>query len=65
MNQQFPSFHLEDKVNLEPRGVVRPPIVHTYKRKDERVNVQAANDEGMMEKDRASGAHGQERENEV
>uniref|UniRef100_A0A9I9EES2 Uncharacterized protein n=1 Tax=Cucumis melo TaxID=3656 RepID=A0A9I9EES2_CUCME len=33
MNQQFPSFHLEDKVNVEPRGIVRPPILHTYKRK--------------------------------
>ncbi|KAA0056274.1 transposon Tf2-1 polyprotein isoform X1 [Cucumis melo var. makuwa] len=27
MNQQFPMFHLEDKVNLEPRGIVRPPII--------------------------------------
>ncbi|KAL4012834.1 hypothetical protein IC575_029949 [Cucumis melo] len=24
INQQFPTFHLEDKVNLEPRGIVRP-----------------------------------------
>lgn len=28
MNQQFPDFHLEDKVNPEARGVVRPPIIH-------------------------------------
>ncbi|TYK09688.1 Retrotransposable element Tf2 [Cucumis melo var. makuwa] len=33
MNQQFPSFHLEDKVILEPRGIVRPPIINVYKRK--------------------------------
>ncbi|KAL4018114.1 hypothetical protein IC575_021704 [Cucumis melo] len=37
MNQQFPSFHLEDKVNVEPRGIVRPPILHTYKRRDRKV----------------------------
>lgn len=33
-------FHLEDKVNLEPKGVVRPPIIHTYKRKGRQVIVQ-------------------------
>ncbi|KAA0065996.1 Transposon Ty3-G Gag-Pol polyprotein [Cucumis melo var. makuwa] len=33
MNQQFPSFHLEDKVILEPRSIVRPPIINVYKRK--------------------------------
>ncbi|KAA0057186.1 Transposon Ty3-G Gag-Pol polyprotein [Cucumis melo var. makuwa] len=33
MNQQFPSFHLEDKVILEPQGIVRPPIINDYKRK--------------------------------
>ena len=38
MNQQFPTFHLEDKVNLEPRGVVRPPIIHTYVRKGKKGN---------------------------
>ncbi|KAA0044281.1 Ty3/gypsy retrotransposon protein [Cucumis melo var. makuwa] len=38
MNQQFPSFHLEDKVNVEPRGIVRPPIIHTYKRRGRMVN---------------------------
>ncbi|TYK05580.1 Retrotransposable element Tf2 [Cucumis melo var. makuwa] len=37
MNQQFPSFHLEHKVNVEPRGIVRPPILHTYKRRDSKV----------------------------
>ncbi|TYK17995.1 putative F-box/LRR-repeat protein 9 [Cucumis melo var. makuwa] len=47
MNQQFPMFHLEDKVNLEPRGIVRPPIVHMYKRMSKKVNIQASNDERM------------------
>lgn len=42
MNQQFPDFHLEDKVNPEARGVVRPPIIHQYKRKGRKVNVQGA-----------------------
>ena len=60
INQQFPSFHLKDKVNLELRGIVRPPIVHTYKRRGKKVNVQASDNEGMIEKDRASGAHGEE-----
>ena len=40
MKQQFPNFHLEDKVNLEARGVVRPPIIHQYKRKGRKVNTQ-------------------------
>ena len=40
MNQQFPTFHLEDKVNLEPRGIVRPPIIHTYRRKGRKVTAQ-------------------------
>ena len=45
MNQQFPSFHLfEDKVNLEPKGIVRPPIIHTYKRRGKRVNDQEINE---------------------
>ena len=60
LNQQFPNFYLEDKVNLEPRGIVRPPIIHTYKRRGRKVNEQTINDEGMMEKDRASRAHAQE-----
>ena len=60
MNQQFSNFHLEDKVNLEPRGIVRHPIVHTYKRKGKRVNTQLANNEGMIEKDSASRAHAEE-----
>ena len=33
MSQQFPNFHLEDKVNLEPRG-------RTYKRRGKMVKVQ-------------------------
>ena len=33
MNQQFPSFHLEDKVSFELSGIVRTPILHTYKRR--------------------------------
>ena len=37
MNQQFPTFHLEDKVNLEPRGTVRPPIIHKCKRRGRKV----------------------------
>ncbi|KAL0544392.1 hypothetical protein IC582_019507 [Cucumis melo] len=45
MNQQFPSFHLEDKVNVEPRGIVRPPILHTYKRRDRKVIQLDKNDE--------------------
>lgn len=30
MKQQFPDLHLEDKVNLEMVGIVRPPIIHTW-----------------------------------
>ncbi|KAA0049937.1 Ty3/gypsy retrotransposon protein [Cucumis melo var. makuwa] len=40
MNQHFSSFHLEDKVNLEPQGVVRPPIIHKYKRRDKKAITQ-------------------------
>ena len=35
-------------MNLESRGVVRPPIIHTYKRKGRKVIQQQANDEGMF-----------------
>lgn len=31
--QQFPDFHLEDKVVLEGESSVRPPIILTYSRK--------------------------------
>lgn len=31
--QQFPTFHLEDKVTLEGECDVRPPIVHQYRRR--------------------------------
>ena len=45
--------------SLESRGVVRPPIVHTYKRNGRKVNAQEINDEGMMQqKIVPSGAHG-------
>lgn len=47
MNQQFLTFHLEDKVNLKPSGVVKPPIIHTYKRKGRKVIERHANYEGM------------------
>ena len=46
MNQQFPTFHLEDKVNLEPRGIVRPPIIHTYRRRGRKVTAQDSVNEG-------------------
>lgn len=36
MNQQFSTFHNEDKVNLESRGIVRPLIIHKYKRRAKR-----------------------------
>ena len=42
------------------KGSVRPPIVHTYKRRGRKVNGKTANDERMMERDCASGAHAQE-----
>ena len=42
-------------MNLELRGIVRPPIVHTYKRRGKKVNVQAPNDESIIEKDHARG----------
>lgn len=48
MNHQFPTFHLVDKLNLEPRGIVRSPIIHTYKRKGRKVINQQINDEGMI-----------------
>ena len=59
LNQQFPHFHLEDKVNLEPRGIVRPPIIHTYQRRGRKVNGQMINDEGKRGGDRACGAQAQ------
>ena len=43
MNQQFPTFHLEDKVNLESKGIVRPPIIHTYLRRGRNENSPANN----------------------
>ena len=33
IKSQFPDFHLEDKVSLEPGGNVRPPIRYTYTRR--------------------------------
>ncbi|KAA0051639.1 uncharacterized protein E6C27_scaffold47592G00010 [Cucumis melo var. makuwa] len=39
MNQQYPSFHLEDKVNFEPTGIVRPPIINTYRRRGRKSNI--------------------------
>ena len=56
MNQQFPTFHLEDKVDLELRGIVRPPIIYTYKRKGRKGNSLATNGERIMGEDRAGGA---------
>ena len=50
MNQQFPTFHLEDKVNLKPRGIVRPPIIHIYMMKGKKVNTSAINDKDLLEK---------------
>jgi len=31
--QQFPDFHLEDKVDLEEESSVRPPLLFTYNRR--------------------------------
>ena len=59
LNQQFPQFHLEDKVNLEPRGIVRPPIIHTYQRRGRKVIGQINNEEGKRGGDRAGGAQAQ------
>ena len=33
IQEQFLDFHLEDKVTLQPRGNVRPPIHFTYVRR--------------------------------
>ena len=60
MNQQFPDLHLEDKVNLEPRGIVRPPIIHTYKRRGINVKAHAAEKGRILGKEHESGAHGEE-----
>ena len=30
MNQQYPASQLVDKVNVDPNGIVRLPITHTY-----------------------------------
>ncbi|KAA0060564.1 putative F-box/LRR-repeat protein 9 [Cucumis melo var. makuwa] len=58
MNQQFPTFHLEDKVNLEPRGIVRPPIIHQYKRKGKKViTLETDQGERIGEKNIAGGTH--------
>lgn len=44
MKQQFPDFHLKDKEEqFEGDGIVRPPIVFTYKRKGKTVK---GDDEG-------------------
>ena len=48
MNQQFPTFHFEDKVNLESRDIVGPSIIHTYKRRGRKVISQQINDEEMI-----------------
>ena len=39
-NQQFPSFHLEDKVHFEACTNVRSPILHTYTKKGKKENSQ-------------------------
>ena len=33
IQEQFPAFHLGDKVPPQPRGIVRPPIHFTYARR--------------------------------
>ena len=33
IKEQFPEFHLEDKVSLQPGGIDKPPIHFTYKRR--------------------------------
>ena len=43
MNQKYPLFHLEDKVSFELGGIVRPPIIHTYKCKGKKGNAQEDN----------------------
>lgn len=37
MKQQFPDFHLENEVDFKREGIIRPPIVITYKRKGKTV----------------------------
>ncbi|TYK19571.1 transposon Tf2-1 polyprotein isoform X1 [Cucumis melo var. makuwa] len=44
-NQQFPDFHLDDKVDLGRESIVRPPIIFKYSRRDKNVNT-CANEEG-------------------
>lgn len=36
LRKQFQDLHLEDKVNLESGGIVRPPIILTYKLRGKR-----------------------------
>ena len=32
MNQQYPTFHLNKKLNFEPDNTIKPPIIiHTYR----------------------------------
>ncbi|KAL4010599.1 hypothetical protein IC575_030101 [Cucumis melo] len=39
MQHRYPNFHLEDKVNLEGRGNVKPPVIHHYSRKNKKLHV--------------------------
>ena len=36
IEEQFPCFHLEDKVQLLVGGIHKPPIRYTYMRRDQR-----------------------------
>ena len=33
IQEQFPDFHLEDKVQLRGDGIVRPPLTYLYSKK--------------------------------
>lgn len=42
LEEQFPAFHLEDKVDVQEGGTVRPPIIHAYYRKGKKGNAQVS-----------------------
>ena len=48
IQQQFPNFHLEDKVKVWAVGIDKPPIIFTYsRRKNERARAKDKNKEDV------------------
>lgn len=49
LEEQFPAFHLEDKVDVQEGGTVRPPIIHAYYRRAKREMLKLVEQKNQLE----------------